>query len=99
MSHADAGRRGRLVHVLLSASTTGLARAVALSGQLMLVPLLLDGIGAERYGAWAALSAALALAPGLDLGAGFALLARVSRGVGRSDTLAQRRAIAAALQL
>jgi O-antigen/teichoic acid export membrane protein len=65
----------------------------------MLVPLLLDGIGAERYGAWAALSAALALAPGLDLGAGFALLARVSRGVGRSDTLAQRRAIAAALQL
>jgi O-antigen/teichoic acid export membrane protein len=83
----------------LAASTTGVARAVAVGGQLMLVPFMLDGLGAERYGAWAALSAALALAPGLDLGAGFALLAHVSRGVGRNDTLAQRRAIAAALQL
>jgi O-antigen/teichoic acid export membrane protein len=80
--------RYRRVALTFAASVAG--RGVAALGTLVTVPLLLHHLGAERYGLWAALSAAATALLFADLGIGNGLLSVLAEDSGRDDRRSAR---------
>lgn len=75
------------------------ARLVTMTVTLVTVRVLLDYLGAERYGMWLTISAIAALLVVLDLGVGNGLLNAVTRNTARGDVTTNAGQISSALVL
>jgi O-antigen/teichoic acid export membrane protein len=72
------------------------ARLVGLLVSLLIIPLAIGYLGAERYGVWVTISALTALLTFADFGLGNGLLNAVADAHGRDDRDAARRAVSSA---
>ena len=71
----------------LTASASLLARGLALSATLIMVPLALRYLGPERYGMWMTITSFIALLGFADIGIGYSLLNAVAHAQGTGDRL------------
>ena len=64
---------------------------------MLLVPLAVRYLGAEKFGLWAAITSLAPLVALADLGIGNGLINAVAAGMARDDTAATRRAVSSSL--
>jgi O-antigen/teichoic acid export membrane protein len=82
--------------VLLSALTSGFAWATSLAAGLVIVPVVLHYLGAERYGVFATITAIAGLVGWADFGLGNGLISEVAAAQGRDDSESTARAVSTA---
>jgi O-antigen/teichoic acid export membrane protein len=82
--------------VALSAISSGLAWATSVVTGLVVVPVVLNYLGAERYGVFATITAIAGLVGWADLGLGNGLISEVALAQGRDDSNATARAVSTA---
>jgi len=72
--------------------------SLAVSGivGLLLVPIMLSGLGMERYGLWLAVSSIVGIASGLGFGLGLSVVREVAASSGNSDTNESERLVSSA---
>jgi O-antigen/teichoic acid export membrane protein len=80
----------------LTTLTSVAARGLWFLTLVVSVPLMVRYLGAERYGLWATITAAIALLTFADLGLGNGLLNAISEANGRNDTAAARKYVSSA---
>lgn len=85
--------RERLRRLTLGSVTALLSRVVHIGTMLLIVPLTLSHLGAERYGLWMTITSFLMLLTFADFGLGNGLLNAVASAAGRGDVDGARRAI------
>jgi O-antigen/teichoic acid export membrane protein len=83
--------------VLLTAITGPLTSGCGFLTFLITVPLTIQYLGPERYGAWMSLSALMAFLKFSDLGLGNGLVGAISQAEGRDDRLYIQQAISSTL--
>ena len=94
-SHAGrAAERNR--RVALSALSSGLAWVTSVATTLVMVPVVLRHLGAERYGVFATITAIAGLVGWADLGIGNGLMSEVAAAQGRDDSGSIARAVSTA---
>ncbi|WFE61023.1 oligosaccharide flippase family protein [Micromonospora sp. WMMD712] len=84
---AGAGRSRRLATGVL---TAGVARGVGLLAPVLLIPVCLSRLGAERYGLWMAVLALTGMAAFADLGLGAGLMTKLAPCYASGDTARAR---------
>lgn len=89
------GRR-RVRNALLTTASSFAARGVPLAVLLVSIPLVLDYLGAERFGLWATISSFLVMLGFLDLGLGNGVMNVVAEAHGRESRKAMEQAVASA---
>lgn len=94
---ADARSRTRYRRVLLSAVSNFFTKTINMTVMLISVPLLVDYLGAERFGMWATVSSLILVLGTADLGIGNGLINHLAASHGRDDTAAVRRQISTGL--
>ncbi|TDC66480.1 lipopolysaccharide biosynthesis protein [Micromonospora sp. KC207] len=82
-----AGRSRRLAAGVL---TAGLARGAGLLAPVLLIPICLSRLGAERYGLWMAVLALTGMAAFADLGLGAGLMTKLAPCYASGDTARAR---------
>jgi O-antigen/teichoic acid export membrane protein len=82
--------------VFLSAVSSGLAWATSLATTLVIVPVVLNHLGAERYGVFATITAIAGLVGWADFGLGNGLISEVAAAQGRDDSESTARAVSTA---
>src|ERR1700679_2475540 len=92
---ADVGRaKQRDRRILLSILAGMPFRLLQIASGVLLVPLAVRYLGAERFGLWAAITAIAPIVALADLGIGNGLINSVAAAMARDDTAAARRAAA-----
>jgi len=80
--------------IMLTALASAAAKAITIATTLIIVPLTLNYLGAERYGLWMTISAVIAMMVFADFGIGNGLMNAIAEARGKSDRDAMRRHIA-----
>ncbi len=83
--------------VILSAIASVAARGISILTALVSVPLVINYLGAERYGLWLIMTSFLGILSFADLGLGNGLINAISEANGKDDRLAARRYVSNAL--
>jgi O-antigen/teichoic acid export membrane protein len=89
---AERYRRAAITSVVAATNRGG-----ALLASLITIPLVLDYLGAERFGVWMTLSSLIVLLSFSDLGVGNGVVTAVSSAAGQGDEAAIRRHVSSAL--
>lgn len=89
--------RARNRRMLYSATAAAGAKVIAVSTQLISIPLTLHYLGAERYGMWLTLSSFIAVLAFADFGIGNGLLSRVASAHGQDDYETIRKYVSSSL--
>jgi O-antigen/teichoic acid export membrane protein len=93
----DPGRGAeRYRRVALSALASGVAWATSVATTLVIVPVVLHHLGAERYGVFATITAIAGLVGWADFGLGNGLISEVAAAQGRDDSESTARAVSTA---
>lgn len=87
---------GRSARVVANLGLSGLSTVIAISTNLLLVPLTIRYLGQERYGVWVVLSSLSTLLGIANLGLGSGLQNAVSAAAGRDDWTAAARYVSTA---
>jgi O-antigen/teichoic acid export membrane protein len=82
--------------VALSAVSSGLAWVTSVVTTLVMVPVVVRHLGAERYGVFATITAITGLVGWADLGIGNGLISEVAAAEGRDDSRSVARAVSTA---
>ncbi len=85
--------------ILLTTLSSGIAKLLAAAISFALIPLSLNYLGAERFGLWMTISAAVAMLGIADLGVGSGLMNAVATDHGKSNIQKIRRNIAMGILL
>ncbi len=85
VSTRDGRAKERDRRILITAATSVGAKGASVAASIVLVPLILNYLGAERYGLWMTISSFVPLMGFTDLGVGFGLLNAVSEAHGKND--------------
>ncbi len=94
----EAGRSAeRHRRILLSAGATTLSKVLGLLVTIVSIPLVLNSVGAERFGIWSTLASMVITLQFIDLGIGNGLINAVSEAHGRGDRAAIRRYFSSAV--
>lgn len=83
--------------ILLSAGATTLSKVLGLLVTIVSIPLVLNHLGAERFGIWSTLASLVITLQFIDLGIGNGLINAVSEAHGRGDRAAIRRYFSSAV--
>lgn len=96
----EEGRRNeRARKISLGALSSMLARATLVGSNLVLIPILLNYLGLELFGAWTAISSFTIFLSFADLGIGNGIINNVAAASGKDDTIEIRRSISNAYLL
>ena len=82
--------------VALSAVSSGVAWATSVATTLVIIPVVLHHLGAERYGVFATITAIAGLVGWADFGLGNGLISEVAAAQGRDDSDTTARAVSTA---
>jgi O-antigen/teichoic acid export membrane protein len=82
--------------LLLSTVSSGLAWATSAATALVIVPVVLNHLGHERYGVFATITAIAGLVGWADFGLGNGLISEVAAAQGREDSRSTARAVSTA---
>lgn len=94
----EAGRSAeRHRRILLSAGANTMSKVLGLSVTIVSIPLVLNSLGAERFGIWSTLASLVITLQFIDLGIGNGLINAVSEAHGRGDRAAIRRYFSSAV--
>lgn len=85
--------------ILLTTLSSGTAKMLAAAISFVLIPLSLNYLGAERFGLWMTISAAVAMLGIADLGVGSGLMNAVATAHGKDDIQKIRKKIAMGMLL
>jgi O-antigen/teichoic acid export membrane protein len=96
-STPDGRAKERMRRVVFSAGAAAMAKVVSMVGTLVLLPIVLNHLGAERFGIWITITSFLALMAFMDLGIGNGLVTSVAHASGRGDTDELRQLISSAV--
>ena len=94
----EAGRSAeRHRRILLSAGASTLSKVLGLLVTIVSIPLVLNHLGAERFGLWSTLASLVITLQFIDLGIGNGLINAVAEAHGRGDRAAIRRYFSSAV--
>lgn len=96
-AHLRSQQRGR--RLALGSATSLVARGIHVATMLLVVPMTLTYLGAERYGLWMTITSLLMLLAFADFGLGNGLLNAVATAIGRGDVAGARKAVSTAAVL
>ncbi|WP_157158595.1 lipopolysaccharide biosynthesis protein [Bradyrhizobium sp. WSM1253] len=77
----------------MSALSSMIARGTAIGANLLLIPILLNHLGLEQFGAWTAIASLTLFLSFADLGIGNGIINDISAAAGKEDRLGIRRSI------